>query len=138
MDVLITRQDNGQIDGILPTLVERLMERKLIVEILSSSNKVKDENVNVFMGICVWKSGINRRIDIKVYNKQEYPFAVMYFTGSRYFNRSLRLFAKKIGFHLSDKELINFRKGKRVYCKNEEEIFKVLGISYKTPKQRDI
>lgn len=36
---------------------------------------------------------INRRIDIKVYPKSQFPFAILYFTGSAYFNRSMRLFA---------------------------------------------
>jgi DNA polymerase/3'-5' exonuclease PolX len=34
----------------------------------------------MYMGVC--KSKKARRIDIKVYPKDEYPFALLYFTGS--------------------------------------------------------
>ena len=138
IDILITRIDNGLIDGILETLINKLIELKLIVETLSFSNSKNDNECNVFMGICKWKSGINRRIDIKVYKKDLYPFAILYFTGSAYFNRSMRLFARYLGFHLSDKELSYRKNGVKILCKNEREIFEKLGIEYKEPCDRDI
>ena len=136
IDILITRTDEGLIDGIIQTLVEKLMEKKVIVDILSLGGK--GESKNVFMGICIGSSGINRRLDIKVYTKEEFPFAVLYFTGNAYFNRSMRLFAKKKKLHLSDKELSYRNTGKKIICKTEEDIFKALGIEYKTPKEREI
>ncbi len=138
IDILITRIDNGLIDGILETLINKLIKLKLIVETLSFSNSKNDNECNVFMGICKWKSGINRRIDIKVYKKDLYPFAILYFTGSAYFNRSMRLFARYLGFHLSDKELSYRKNGVKILCKNEREIFEKLGIEYKEPCDRDI
>ena len=138
IDILITRIDNGLIDGILETLINKLIDLKLIVETLSFSNSKNENECNVFMGICKWKSGINRRIDIKVYKKEYYPFAVLYFTGSAYFNRSMRLFAKKKGYHLSDKELSDRITGVKILCNSEEDIFKALSLKYKTPEERDI
>ena len=138
IDILITRIDNGLIDGILETLINKLIDLKLIVETLSFSNSKNENECNVFMGICKWKSGINRRIDIKVYKKEYYPFAVLYFTGSAYFNRSMRLFARYLGLHLSDKELSYRKNGVKILCKNEREIFEKLGIEYKEPCDRDI
>ena len=136
IDILITRTDEGMIDGIIQTLVEKLMEKKVIVDILSLGGK--GESKNIFMGICMGSSGINRRLDIKVYTKEEFPFAVLYFTGNAYFNRSMRLFAKKKKLHLSDKELSYRNTGKKIICKTEQEIFDALGIQYKTPKEREI
>lgn len=137
IDILITRNDEGMIDGIIQTLVEKLMDKKVIVDILSLGGG-KGDNKNVFMGICVGKSGISRRIDIKVYTKEEFPFAVLYFTGNAYFNRSMRLFAKKKKMHLSDKELSYRNTGKKIECKTEEDIFKALGITYKAPHEREV
>ena len=54
-----------------------------------------------YMGIC-WKDNLHRRVDIKWYPYDQLPFAQLYFTGSAYFNRSMRLYAKTIGFSLSD------------------------------------
>lgn len=39
----------------------------------------------------------HRRIDIKSYPATSYPFAILYFTGSDHFNRSMRLYSKQIG-----------------------------------------
>jgi hypothetical protein len=43
-----------------------------------------------------------RRLDIKSYPRAVFPFALLYFTGSDYFNRSLRLYVKQSGWSLSD------------------------------------
>ena len=138
MDVIITRTDNGKISGILQDLVERLSVRKIIVDTLSMSD-ITDNNCEIFMGICkLNEEGLHRRLDIKVYEKSFFPFAILYFTGSAYFNRSLRLFAKKKGYHLSDKELSDRFTGDKIQCNSEEDIFKALSLNYKTPEERDI
>jgi DNA polymerase lambda len=138
MDVIITRIDNGKISGILHTLLERLTIRNIIIDTLTMSDK-NDVNCEIFMGICkLNEKGLNRRLDIKVYEKSFFPFAILYFTGSAYFNRSLRLFAKKKGYHLSDKELSDRITGDKILCNSEEDIFKALSLKYKTPEERDI
>ena len=87
-----------------------------------------------------------RRLDLKVYPAAQYPFAVLYFTGSDYFNRSMRLYAQKKGLSLSDKALqpvVRVRgdkvhEGSEVPCHTERDIFDALGLPYKLPTQRDI
>ena len=141
MDVLITRKDDGKIAGILNALIERLSKINLLVDTLSLTKKDKeDENCNVYMGFCrLNESSFVRRIDIKTYPKSAYPFALLYFTGSAYFNRSMRLYAKKKKhMHLSDKELTDLKTGEKYECETEEEIFKVLNLKYKSPAERDI
>jgi DNA polymerase/3'-5' exonuclease PolX len=44
------------------------------------------------MGVCRVLEK-NRRIDIKVYPREQYGTAILYFTGSDYFNRSMRYLA---------------------------------------------
>lgn len=59
------------------------------------------------MGICKLDEYPKfRRIDIKIYPSELYGFALLYFTGSGPFNRSMRLYAKKRGLMLSDIGLI--------------------------------
>lgn len=134
IDVLITRKDDGGVEGVLEMVAERLMERKVIVDVLVMGT----EGRNGFMGICIGKMGICRRLDMKVYVKEEFPFAVLYFTGSEYFNRSMRLYAKKKKMHLSDRELSYRTTGIKIKCKTERDIFTALGIEYKPPSERDI
>lgn len=68
---------------------------------------------------------------------------MLYFTGSGMFNRSMRLYSLKMGLQLSDKGF-----EKRPYkdvvwtkpvpiCYTEEDVFNVLGLDYKAPKERD-
>ena len=68
------------------------------------STRVSDKGSEMYMGVCKLEGSDkkNRRIDIKVYPKDQYGFAILYFTGSDYFNRSMRLIAEKKGFTLSD------------------------------------
>lgn len=88
-----------------------------------------------------------RRLDIKVYPPQQFPFALLYFTGSDYFNRSMRLYCQKKGWSLSDKELKPVIRvhGEKVHetahgiqCRTEEDIFEAVGLPYKSPSERDV
>ena len=102
----------------------------------------------MYMGVCqVPCEQYARRIDLKVYPRSQYGFAILYFTGSDYFNRSMRLFAEKKGYTLSDHGLVPVPKNKKeapgkghsiVNCSTEEEVFKALGLPYKSPAERDI
>ena len=104
VDILITRSDNTPITGTLEKLVVYLEKQKFLQERLSLSAKNSDKAREMYMGVCKVQgsSALARRIDIKVYPKESFGFALLYFTGSDYFNRSMRLFAAKKGFTLSD------------------------------------
>ena len=88
----------------------------------------------------------NGRLDIKVYSAGHFPFAVMYFTGSDYFNRSMRLYCQKKGLSLSDKELRpvvrvkneKVHEGAAIPCATERDIFVATGLPYKAPEERDL
>lgn len=89
----------------------------------------------------------HRRIDIKVYPAHEFCWAILYFTGSDHFNRSMRYFAKKQGWTMSDKGLAHaYRvKGEKVavgenvgHCKSEEDIFRLLELTYVPPEKRSV
>ena len=46
--------------------------------------------------------------------------------------------AQKMGYKLSDCELINLKTNKSLSCPTEHDVFKALGMPYTTPKDRDI
>jgi len=100
------------------------------------------------MGVCKLpgtEGARRRRLDLKVYHVSEYPYAVMYFTGSKNFNRAMRLYANHQGFSLSDHGLTRivkvgrekFATGAPVACSNERDIFSALGLPYFAPQDRD-
>jgi len=82
-----------------------------------------------------------RRVDFMYTPPRDYAFAVLYFTGSKYFNVAMREQALKKGYTLSEHGLytqVGKIKGDRVENEfpDEQSIFKFLGIKYKEPKDR--
>jgi DNA polymerase (family 10) len=75
--------------------------------------------------------------DLRVVAEDEFPAALLYFTGSKEHNTSLRGRAKRLGFKLNEYGL--FREGteKRVPCQSEAEIYEALGLAYIEPELRE-
>jgi len=93
-----------------------------------------------YMGVFSSPTSKMRRIDIKFYPWKERATAMLYFTGSDYFNRSMRLMAKKKHFHLDDHGLFvastNGLKGDKLLTNTERDVFDLLGLEYKEPMER--
>merc|ERR1712190_269518 len=87
-----------------------------------------------------------RRLDLKVWPAAQHAFALLHFTGSGHFNRSMRLFARRMGYTLSDHGLCECRRfrnervwlGPSVDCRNEQDIFSALGLEYVPPTRREV
>lgn len=79
------------------------------------------------------KSGI--QVDFRVVEDKEFPFALLYFTGSKEHNTALRGIAKDKGLKLNEYGL--FRGEKPLPCKDEAEIYKALGLNYIPPEARE-
>lgn len=75
------------------------------------------------------------QVDMRFFNEQSFPTALMYFTGSKEFNVKIRAIAKLRGFKLNEYGLFTSL-GKRVFVKNERDIFWILGIKYIAPEKR--
>ena len=98
-----------------------------ILETLALSDKK-------FMGIC--KN--NRRIDMLITSPEEFPYAQLYFTGSKDHNIIMRTKAKKMGYSLNEKHLmpLNDKIKQAPKMKNEKDIFDFLQMEYKNPENR--
>jgi DNA polymerase/3'-5' exonuclease PolX len=76
-------------------------------------------------------------VDFEVIEEKEWPFALLYFTGSGAFNERQRLIAKKMGYSLSEHGLRDVDTGEYVSgIKNERQIFEFLGMDYLPPWDR--
>ena len=155
VDILVTTEslvdEYNQIKGMLPKIVEQLEKEGFIKERLGSL-RFSHTGSQTFLGICQLPGKINRRLDIKVYPRSQFAFAILYFTGSAHFNRSMRLFAQKKGYSLSDFGLSPTLRGTNdtgsknqklvlgygIPCDTEEDIFKALHLPYKSPAERDV
>jgi DNA polymerase/3'-5' exonuclease PolX len=83
-----------------------------------------------------------RRVDFMYTSPQEYPFAVLYFTGSKAFNTMMRAHALKMGTSLNEHGLYKKEAGKVKEEKvthtfgSEHDVFDYLGLEYKSPEER--
>ncbi len=81
----------------------------------------------------LWDNGL--QFDLRVVSDEQFPYALHYFTGSKEHNVAVRTLAKEKGLKMNEYGL--FRGNQRVPCKDESEIFKVLGLSYIPPELRE-
>ncbi|MFO7952766.1 MAG: DNA polymerase/3'-5' exonuclease PolX, partial [Bacillota bacterium] len=79
------------------------------------------------------QDGINA--DLRVVRKEEYPFALHHFTGSKEHNTALRHLAKTKGLKINEYGLV--RNGTLIPCRDETEFFEALGLSYIQPELRE-
>jgi len=75
------------------------------------------------------------QVDCRVVENKSFGAALLYFTGSKNFNIKLRQMAIKKGLKINEYGV--FKKDKFVAGRNEEEIFKLLGMQYIEPEMRE-
>lgn len=85
--------------------------------------------------ISISSKRITLKADIFLVPKNEWIYALLYATGSGHFNLLMRAQAKRKGFLLNQRGL--WKNGKQVEIKNEQEIFKILGMKWKKPEERN-
>lgn len=82
------------------------------------------------------KSGM--AADLRCVSAGEFPFALLYFTGSKAHNVALRGRAQKRGLKLNEYALERTDdSGKRVACADEAAIYRALGLEYIEPELRE-
>jgi DNA polymerase/3'-5' exonuclease PolX len=114
----------------LDVVVQKLIEKNFIIDSLTKTD-VKTK----YMGIFKWKGSKPRRIDIRLFPLESYYSAILYFTGSKDFNRQMRLNAIAHDYTLNEYGL--FDENKKMFKVNsEKEIFDLLGMEYVTPNKR--
>jgi NAD-dependent DNA ligase len=132
IDVIITSDD----PSMFPKFIDVLLEKEIILEVLSRG-KTK---CLVVARLPNHKTA--RRVDFMYTSQEEYPFAVLYFTGSKTFNTVMRGHALKIGVSLNEHGLYKKQPGKEKeekvdsVFKDEKDIFDYLKLEYKEPVDR--
>jgi len=154
VDVLMSLSSRAPHVGVFPVVMAELKAVGFIVDDILDPSDVKADEAAVYMGFCRLRPDLPvRRIDIRLYPRNEWPFALLYFTGSDHFNRSMRLFADKKGYSLSDHGLcpvIRERRlkggrwmrekvvsGATVFVESERAIFDFLGLEWVDPPDRN-
>jgi len=128
IDVILTdKEGSGEI---LDLFIERLVDDGIIIEILSKG-KTKS------MLICqLHDDSVPRRVDLMYSNSEEYPFSILYFTGSALFNTMMRQRALDKGFTMNEHGIRNKSGKVELKFANEREIFAFLELEYREPSER--
>jgi len=81
---------------------------------------------------------VHRRVDFLYTTPAEFPFAVLYFTGSKGFNVVMRNHALAKGYSMNEHGMTVKANGQPVghYFAREADIFDFLGLEYKIPEER--
>jgi len=151
VDLIFSIQDKSGCPPI-SELVDALTNEGFLTDHLVKLKKSDSQNLREkqnYMGYCKLPDGKHhRRIDIKMYPRDLYAFALLHFTGSGHFNRSMRNYAKRKGYSMSDEGIFHaVRQGhSRIAkiseniakdCYTEQDIFNWLGFPYKEPHERN-
>jgi len=136
-------QTSGDIDVIITSsspqvftnFVDNLLKEKIILNVLSRGP------TKCLVVTKIASSDAARRVDFLYTNPEEFPFAILYFTGSKIFNTVMRHVALEKGYTMNEHGLYKMeakKKGDKVAhrFKNEEDIFDFLGLEYKAPTER--
>jgi len=141
IDILITTPDDD-VSILKNKLIKALQELDILKETLA-------DGVKKFMGICEINHKF-RHVDILATTPKEYPFASLYFTGSKKFNTIMRSWALDQGYSLNEYGLIHKLTGIKITSdeiklkigkdkfENEHDIFDFLDFEYKSPSERDL
>jgi DNA polymerase beta len=121
-------------------ITSKLFTLKDIVEVLQKWNVISDVlsfQKEKFMGVAHCPKGNEPyfRLDIEFLPEEEFAFGLLYFTGSKDFNKEMRWHAKKLGYTLNQHGL-KTSEGKFIRANTEEEIFELLDLEYVKPKKR--
>ena len=136
IDVLLTMPglDEAKKAAAFAAYVERLRGRGYMVEVLSQGDQ------KCLSIVKLEPTAVSRRLDLLVVPEEQFPYALLYFTGSGDFNVAFRKHALSLGYTLNEHEMK--LTGKVADAKPvpkirfEAEIFAFLGLAYKEPKER--
>lgn len=134
----IIQPKNYGLDSYLEIFINELTENGFLLDHMT------DKNYNMkYMGFCKYKSYPVRRIDVRFVPYNSLPTAMLYFTGPYELNTIMRTAAKKRDMILNEYGLYKIDKNDKndiktpVKIKSEADVFKILGMDYLTPEERE-
>jgi DNA polymerase beta len=132
IDVIITSEN----PKVFVNFIDELIKQKIILEVLSRGP------TKCLVIAKIPSSDSARRVDFLYTSLDEFPFAILYFTGSKIFNTVMRHQALQMGLTMNEHGLYTLHDGKKKgdkvewSFKDEKDIFDYLGLVYKSPVER--
>lgn len=131
IDVIITSSS----PQVFTKFVDNLLREQIILHILSRGP------TKCLVIAKIPSSDTARRVDFLYTNPEEFPFAILYFTGSKIFNTVMRHVALEKGYTMNEHGIYHMeakKKGEKVQrvFTTEKDIFDFLNLEYKNPNER--
>ncbi|HUJ39811.1 MAG TPA: DNA polymerase/3'-5' exonuclease PolX [Candidatus Acidoferrales bacterium] len=126
LDLLVTMPENHNKPRDIAAAGDHILSYPGIQQVLA-----RGENKVSF----VLESGM--QVDVRLLPPSETGAALLYFTGSKEHNVTLRQRALKMGFTLNEYALSRLKDEKAVAARTEEEIYKKLGLEWIPPELRE-
>jgi NAD-dependent DNA ligase len=128
IDVIITSNN----EEVYTNFVDYLKSKNIIKEILSRGS------TKCLVITKLPSSEFYRRVDFLYTSVEEFPFAILYFTGSKQFNTVMRQRALDMGYTMNEHGLYKLSREKKIEDSfyTEKDIFNYLKLVYKEPNQR--
>lgn len=130
IDVLICNNNKETLK--LKTIVDELTKYNILIDNLTMSGNTKYMG---FAKIDMYKYAV--RIDIRLISIKSYPFAILYFTGSKKINTIMRNKAIKLNYKLNEYGLYDKNNNFVENLNNEKDIFEFLKLDYIEPFNRN-
>lgn len=138
--------ESGDIDVLIshPSYPSNIEEQKFLMKVIRELTKIKFIIGNLtssgntkFMGVCKYENNkFARRLDIRVVNYNSFFTSLIYFTGSKNFNISIRNKALDKNLSLNEYALTDLNDNSIKLLTSEQEIFDILKIPYLSPEER--
>jgi DNA polymerase (family 10) len=126
LDLLVTLAPGRHIQAQIDALAEHILVHPEIEQVLArGENKV---SFRLTMGL---------QVDVRLLEPANYGAALIYFTGSKEHNVSLRGRANKMGFTLNEYALATLKGERRVAGATEEEVYAKLKLDFIPPELRE-
>lgn len=77
------------------------------------------------------------QVDLRVVEEDSFGAALCYFTGSKAHNIRIREMASKAGLKINEYGIFREKDNKRLGGKNEEDVYRILGLPYIPPELRE-
>ena len=126
LDLLVTLPAGRYSARDIDAIADHILKYPAIEQILArGENKVSFRLAN------------GMQVDVRLLEKESYGAALLYFTGSKEHNVTLRGRANKMGLTLNEYALATLKVERRVAGKTEEEIYAKLKLDYIPPELRE-
>lgn len=136
VDIMLTSLDIVTNDDLTDNILDKYVNHLHQIEFLIDD--ITDKNIKTkYMGFGRLNNKLPiRRVDIRLIPMISYFPALVYFTGSYYFNQEMRIQAKRLGYKLNEYGLYDNRTNEMIPILSEQDLFAILEMKYLSPNER--